>query len=306
MARRTFRFGKFGRREKVWTILFAVVIVWVTGYRRVLRPRADLVKNTKASALRLENELVRLQAQRPDVDERRKHVETVREQMAGMYHELERLEEGLLNRQDLDKLLDQVVVKRGRWQVQINAVKPLKDEPRTGKDKDRPELTFYKRLFVQVDSYAPFDDLIAYVQALETQGPYQRVRGIVVKVEGQDVVRPRALILAETLLADTPEQMAKRRTEVLGTAEEMAERQTRTAKDPFLAGEKPKEEQMAVGLELSGIFGEGKALIALINGDPYKVGELIQGKRIVAINKDHVVLEQGSRRFLLAPQRGAE
>ena len=297
--------GKFGPREKTWTIVFIAVVMGMAGYRSLLRPRIDAQKSAKAAVTTLDNELLRLEAERPDLQARRAHLEEIRQQIAQLFQELEQLEEGLLNRQDLDVLLEQVVAKRARLQVQINAVRPLKDEPGKGaqKNRDAAEAGFYKRLFVQIDGYAAFDDLIAYVKALEAQGPYQRVRGVVVKIEGQDLVWPRALIMVETLLANTPEQVATRHREVFGAMEQLADRQS---KDPFLAREKPKEEQLAAGLELTGVFGKGNALTALINGNPYKVGETIQDKRIVGIYQDRVVLEQGSRRFLIYGQRGAE
>ncbi len=298
------RLGKFGPREKALTLVFVVVTVWAVGYRNILRPRTVTVRKAKAAYVKLDNELVRLQAERPDVDARRKQFEKVQAQVTDFYHELEHMEEGLLNRQDLDVLLDQVVAERKRLQVQINAVTPLKDEASKGEGRrGREEPAFYRRLFIQVDAYAPFDDLIAYIKALEGRGPYQHVQGVAVKVEGQETVRPRALIMLETLLADTPEQKEKRHTEVFAALEQIAARQ---AKDPFLAKEKPKEEQAAVGLELTGVFGEGSSRAALINGETYTVGGVIQGKRIVEIQPDHVVLEQGSKRFLLYTQRVGE
>ena len=298
--------GKFGPREKTWTVVFIAVVMGMAGYRSLLQPRIDAQKKARAAVTTLDNDLLRLEAERPDLQARQAHLEEMRQQIARLFQELEQLEEGLLNRQDLDVLLEQVVAKRARLKVQINAVKPLKDEPRKSaeKNRDAAEAGFYKRLFVQIDSYAAFDDLIAYVKALEAQGPYQRVRGVVVKIEGQDLVLPRALIMVETLLANTPEQVATRHREVFGAMEQLA---TRQSKDPFMAREKPKEEQIiAAGLELTGVFGTGNALTALINGNPYKIGETIQDKRIVGIYQDRVVLEQGSRRFLLYGQRGAE
>lgn len=305
MAIRLPQFGKFGRREKALSIVFAAVVVGMIGYRAALRPRTEEVQKARNAIEQLENDLSRLEAERPDLDARRAELEQMRTQIGELFQELEGLETGLLNRQDLDILLDQVVAKRSKLQVQVNSVKPLKDEPKKGADRDKknPEAEFYKRLFMQIDSYAGFDDLISYVKALEAQSPYQRVQSVLIKIEGQDVVRPRALILTETLLASAPELVQKRRSDVFGALEKLAQRQ---AKDPFAPGEKPKEEQPAVGLELSGVFGSGETLTALINGEPYKVGESIQGKRIVEIHADRVVLEQGSRRFLLYGQRGAE
>lgn len=289
---------KVGPREKTWAALFATVAIWTTGYRTVVHPRIEAARKAKANVQRMENELLRLEAKRPDVDARRAQVEALKTQVTGTYDQLETLEQGLLNRQDLDLLLEQMVAHHKRLQLQINAVRPMKDDAEKSKEQDRQpgESSFYKRLLVQLDVYAAFDDLIAYLKALEQQAPYQRVRGLLVKIEGQDMVRPRALVWLQALLADAPESVAQRRREVFALVEQTAKRE---AKDPFLALEKPKEEQIAVGLELNGVFGANGQLSALINGESYQVGDVIQGKRIVAIHSDRVVLEQGARRFLL-------
>jgi len=294
-----------GPREKTWAVLFATVAIWTTGYRTVVHPRIEAARKAKANAQRMENELLRLEAKRPDVDARRTEVEGFKTQVAGTYQQLETLEQGLLNRQDLDLLLEQVVAHHKRLQLQINAVRPMKEDSDKSKDQDRQqgESSFYKRLLVQLDVYAAFDDLIAYLKALEQQAPYQRVRGLLVKIEGQDMVRPRALVWLHALLADAPENVAQRRQEVFALVEQAVKRE---AKDPFLATEKPKEEQIAVGLELNGVFGANGDLSALINGESYQIGDVIQGKRIVAIHSDRVVLEQGARRFLLSGGSSSE
>jgi len=289
---------KIGPREKTGAVLCVTIAIWTAGYRSMVHPRIEASRRSKANAQRMENELLRLEAKRPDVEARRAQVEGAKAQVANTYQQLEILEHGLLNRQDLDLLLEQVVAQHKRLRLQVNAVRPMKDDSEKSKEQDRQpgEPSFYKRLLVQLDVYAAFDDLIAYLNALEQQAPYQRVRGLLVKIEGQDMVRPRALVWLQALLADAPESIARRRQEVFALVEQTAKRE---AKDPFLAVEKPKEEQLAVGLELNGVFGAEGHLSALINGESYQVGDVIQGKRIVAIHSDHVVLEQGARRFLL-------
>jgi Tfp pilus assembly protein PilO len=289
---------KIGPREKTWAVLCATIALWTTGYRTAVSPRIDAARQSKANVQRMENELLRLEAKRPDTEARRASMEQVKTQVASTYEQLEILEQGLLNRQDLDLLLERVVAHHKRLELQVNAVRPMKDDAEKSKDQDRQpsESTFYKRLLVQLDIYAAFDNLIAYLNALEHQAPYQRVRALLVKIEGQDMVRPRALVWLQALLADAPESVAQRRQEVFALVEQAAKRD---AKDPFLALEKPKEEQLAVGLELNGVFGADGNLSALINGESYQVGDVIQGKRIVAIHSDRVVLEQGARRFLL-------
>lgn len=301
----------FGRREKAWTLAFVAVVLGVVGYRSVIAPRMDAADDARSRWVRTDNELTRLQASRPDVEGQRAAVDALRGQVATLYQELEGLEEGLLNRQDLDLLLQQLVAERQRYQLQINAVKPLKEEPVKGAAapavKDAKEAkegagqpTFYRGYQVQLDVLTTFDHLINYIRSLDAQRPYQRVTAVKVKIEGQEMVKPHSLILLETLLADAPEKIAKRRQEIFAMTESVTQQAER---DPFLPREKPKEEQVAVGLELSGVFGIGADTAALINGEAYRVGETVQGKRVVAIFPDRVVLEQGAKRFLLYPRR---
>jgi len=306
---------KVGPREKAWLVLFSVVMTGSVGYRFVVKPRMDMAEDARGAWVRVENEVVQIEAQKPDLAARRARVEALRAQVANTYRELEGSEAGLLRRQDQDILLEQLVAERKRLHLQINAVKPLKEEDASGEDSRGSEgardetagkrgmLSFYQRLLVQLDIYGAYGDVVEYVRILETQRPYQRVQGAKVKIEGQDKVRPRALITLETLLADAPEAVEARRREIFGSVEQMAAVE---GKDPFLAQEKPKEEVVTVGLDLTGIFGQGTALMAIINGEGYRVGDVIQGKRIVAILADRVVLEQGARRFVLYGRRAGE
>ena len=294
-------FGKFGGREKALVILLVMAGLGVGGYPSVVRIRAEQVKKAKRTYEKTQDELRKLEAQRPNVDARRAEVQTMRDQVASTYKELEGLEEGLLGRDDFDVLLHEVEANHQRYHLTLNSVKPMRedvDRP-TGRDKNA-EPIFYRKLSVQIDANAAFDDVIGYVKALEKRSPYQRVRGVRVKLENQETGRPRVLVLLQTLLADTPEQLKKRRNEVFAMVERMAQRE---AKDPFLPVEKPREEETLVGLQLSGVFGEGAEMTALINGEPYKVGDEIDGKRITVIRSDRVIFEQGARRFLLYAAR---
>ena len=301
---RGFRLSReqFGQREKSWVILLVVVMAGVVGVKTVVQPRRTAAGEARATWARVGDELARLQAQRPDLDARRIQVDGLRARVANIFKELEQLETGLLRRQDEDLLLEQLVADRQRFQLQINTVKPMRsDVERPASQKEGEPSAFYQQLLVQLDLYGAYDDLVSYVKALEAQRPYQRVQGVKVKIEGQEWLRPHALLLVETLLADAPETVAQRRQAAFG-AEGRTERGGET-KDPFLAKEKPKEEVETVDMELTGIFGDGALLTAMINGQGYQVGDLIQGRRVVAILADRVVLEQGARRFVVHSRR---
>lgn len=67
--------------------------------------------------------------------------------------------------------------------------------------------------------------------------------------------------------------------------------------DPFIRDWVSSEE--IKDLRLKAVTQSGSKAYALINDQILETGEMIQGKRIVAIDKDNVTLEQGDRKFVL-------
>ena len=299
---------RFGLREKSWAIALAVTAIAVWGNGAWIRPRARLLREAREGLEEANNRLIELEAKRPNLQERQRKIRGLQEQLGGTFQQLEGLEEGLLYRQDQDLLLERLVADRKKYKLEINSVEPLKEkEPArpAGKEKTgaAAQEAFYKRLFIQVDAFATFEDLIRYLQSLEDQGPYQRVQGVKVKMEKGEKALPRTAILLEILLADTPARREEMRKKVAALVEEQSARE---GKDPFLAQERPRDEKEASGMELSGIFGDGQKFTALIDGNTYQVGDTVQDKKIVEIRTDRVILEKGEERYVLSSKEGSQ
>jgi hypothetical protein len=134
--------------------------------------------------------------------------------------------------------------------------------------------------------------------------PYQQVAGIQVKVEGKEVSRPHAVLLVTVLMGETLEEREAAKREIFALLEDVVGRE---GKDPFLTAERPKEVVQAVGLELNGVFSEGgRPVAAMINNEIYRLGEMVDNKRIISIEPSRVVLEYGNRRFVLLPAHQGE
>lgn len=301
---------RFGRREKTWAVVLGWMVVGLWGYRAFVQPRAEAAREAYEELKDARKELARLEAERPDLRVLEEQIRGLQAQVGSTYQQLEDLENGLLYRQDVDLLLERLVADQKKLNLRINAVEPLKNSPAKEKVLPRAGKTqvpsFYKRLFVQVDASATFEQLIAYLNVLEGQGPYQRVHGAQVKIEkkeaGTEEGNPRAVILVESLLADTSEHRADQRKRIFSLIEDVS---TREKKDPFMARERPKEEKEVSDMNLSGIFGAGGVLSALIDGETRQEGDLVKGKRIVRILPDQVILEQGDQRYILREREAA-
>ncbi len=294
---------RFGQREKVWGLFLAAVMVVVWGSRVVLKPRAEAFREARRDSLKAHDELIEMEAQKPDMNELRARIRQLQSQVGSSYKELDKLEKGLLYSQDQDLLLERLVADRKRYDLQINAVEPIREDAQKTQQTQASATGasrgfFYKQLLVKVDASATYNNLSSYVKVLEGQGSYQKVRGVKVEMDKDEKALPRAKVLIEVLLSDAPMKKAEMRDKVFSMIEE-EESAAREAKDPFLAQERPREEEEMIGLELTGIFGVTGRLTALIDGNAYQEGDVIQGKRIVKILSDKVVFEHGNKRYFL-------
>lgn len=299
-----FSLAKIGPREKLWIVLWVGVVSAVLAYRVVHHPRAQMVREVREKVEALEDQKISLMAKQPDLNKRREAIERLKQQIAARYEKLVVAEEELVDLQDTDTLLESLVKDRSQFEMYLNAVRPLqqKDSPPAaasgpGGRPQGPEP--YRRLLVQLDLYGTFQGLASYIQHLEQMRPYQEVQGVKVKVEGKEVSRPHAVVVVAVVMGHTLKEKEERRQEVFAVLEEVVARET---KDPFLTADRPKEVSQASGLELSGVFSEGgKPVAAMINNQIYRMGEMVQGKRIVSIEENRVFLEHGNRRFVVLP-----
>lgn len=312
MAKSRFGFplGKIGAREKAWIILWVTVVSSASYVRMSYRPRAVEVRELRSQVASFDRQKITLMAKQPDVSKRQAALEDLKKEISAGYEALTQAEENLLDAQDVDQLLESLVKDRSKFEFVLNSIRPVQQKepsaletiakPGEGKQAAEP----YRKLMVQIDLFGTFQGLVSYVDFLERMRPYQEVQAIKVKVEGKEVSRPHAVLLVSVLMGQTTKEKETQRGEIFGLLGDAADRED---KDPFLTSDKPKEVVQAVGLELSGVLSEGnQPVAAMINNEIYAVGQVIQGKRIVAIEPNQVVLEQGNRRFILTANQQVE
>jgi type II secretory pathway component PulC len=116
------------------------------------------------------------------------------------------------------------------------------------------------------------------------------------------VSQAKEQIAAKTNVKEVAKTVTQPIKSILGTDKESAVKEPVTEKgnwgaDPFIRDWVLSEE--IKDLKLKAVTQSGTKAYALINDQILETGELIQGKKIVAINKDNVILEQGDRKFTL-------
>lgn len=295
--------AKLGKREKCWALLWVAVVLTLAQGRWLIQPRFQQLQGLSHQIRVLEEERIALLAQQPDLKRQQAEMAELKGQIGTLYEQLLNAERDLLDFQDVDLLLDSLVRDREKFEIYLNSVRPVErqtEAPVAGASlgsSPTARTAPYKKLFVQLDFYSTFKGFLDYLGLLERMRPYQRIEGIQVKVEGQDVTRPHAVLLLSVLMGDTLQARQAQREEIFASLEEVASQER---KDPFLTADRPKEVVSAVGLKLTGVLFDGnRPVAAMIDDEIYHVGQVIQGKRVVAIEADRVFLEQGNRRFIL-------
>ncbi len=302
---------KMGAREKSWIVLWVAIVLTVLFFQGIHRPRTSKIREAVRQINALDRQKTLLLVGQPDIKRRQEFLTSLKKEIASAYDRLLEIERDLLDVQDVDTLLESFVKDRSRFEMRLNSIRPVQQKEPTTVEATQagpsggpagPEP--YRKLRIQVDALSSFQGLLNYVGFLEQMRPYQEVEGIKVKVEGKEISTPHAVLLVSVLMGETLEQKEARKREVFALLEDMVSREQ---KDPFLTAEKPKEVAQAVGLRLTGIFSEGgRPVAAMINNEIYRVGDLIEQKRIVAIEPTRVLLEHGNRRFILLPEQGVE
>ncbi len=298
---------KIGAREKAWIVVWITVVLWLGYVRLMHQPRAAEWREVTGQLNSAERQKISLLAKQPDVEKKKQELETLKQEISSGYAALAAAEENLLDDQDVDRLLDSLVKDRRKFELILNSIRPVQQKEPSTVEPSRggtPMADPYRRLLVQLDLFGTFQGLVSYVDFLEQMRPYQEVQSIKVRVEGKEVSRPHAILQVAVLMGQTQKEKEESRKEIFALVGDIADREK---KDPFLTGDKPKEVVQAVGLELSGILSEGgRPVAAMINNEIYSVGQVIQGKRITAIEANRVILEQGNRRFILVSGQSKE
>ena len=295
--------SKIGPKEKLWIVVWVSIVLMSVYYRFQYQPRALKIKEAVRQINSLNRDKMTLRAKQPNIEKRKQDLAELKQQISTSYEQLSVAEQKLVDVQNIDALLDSLVKDRGKFELVLNSIRPVQQkEPSTMESsRNQKQIDPYRKLKIQLDVFSTFQGLVNYIAFLEQMRPYQEVEGLKVKVEGKEVSRPHAVFLISVLLGESSETKEIRRKEIFGLLEDVASRE---AKDPFLTAERPKEVVQAVGLELTGIFSEeGQPVAAMINNEIYRIGDVIDNKKVVNIEANRVLLERGNRRFVLTPSQ---
>jgi hypothetical protein len=150
--------------------------------------------------------------------------------------------------------------------------------------------------------FGSYDNIINYIEDIETKLPYQRVGSLQVDMQKTMGGEPQCFLTILSVLGrgeETDDGLA-----TINLARKKIDKDTASEEDPFLKSGKPRVEERLTGAELNGIIHKKGVPHAIINGSSYKIGDLFQNKKIIKIDKDAVTLEEENKLFKLSIKGG--
>ncbi|MCK4649529.1 type 4a pilus biogenesis protein PilO [bacterium] len=268
-------FKQFNRLEKRYQgliLLLVAVILFSLYIRLVYRPQAESLRRLRSEFTSLDNQATRLKAQIPDVEKEKETLARTEEDYHALKKQLASLEARLPILGSVPQLLGEVVGQASGYKIDFVS---LRSKTTEGKEE-------YRQLNIEIKLNADYPNFVNYLHRLENISPFLILTDIVMKKmkEGFPAESEVTLNLL-TLLGERGEALAR----VPFVAPVTVKRNIFSFK--FRPAEKVKEKEE---YELSGITLRGEQSTAIINGEVYRIGDVIGNKRIKQILSSRVIL----------------
>jgi len=271
---------KLDARSKFLLLVMTVLLAGVVYYRLMYVPRAGRLREVRERYLALADEVKRLESSIPDAGAEQEKFQTLKKNYDGLLAQVQNKEKVLPKNVNIPDILEFLVQDKDKYNLKIVSISSRKDKIReiplykpSAGSKQKP-ISYYTLLPIEMEAFGSFDDVIAYISNLEKKLPFQRIGRLQIDMRKTAGGQPQCFLTVLSVLGRGQEvdESLKDFQAALAEAENIA------IEDPF---------------RKKGVFH------AIINGTTYGVGDSIQKKKIIKIDKNGVILEEENKLFKL-------
>ncbi len=295
-------FLKFDARSRLLLTVMIFLLLLTFYYRKAYAPRAKALKETRERYVSLQQEYLRLEKEIPLIEAERIKLDSLKDEYERLFARVMEEEKNLPKNINIPDILKFLVKNKDKFNLQIVNIASRKDKatalplytpPAETKQKS---ISYYSVLPIEMEFYASFDDLIRFISYIEEKLPYQRVGGLQINMQKTQEGQPQVFLTVISIMG-IAEQGEEEYDEFRAAIDKVD--RINASLDPFHAKERPRQQERLAGFTLSGIIRKKGEPYAIINGSTYKIGEKVQGKKIINISKDTVLLEEEDKVYLL-------
>lgn len=293
---------KLDARSRFLAVIAASLLSIVIYYRFIYAPREVLLKNVRERHASLKEERKSLESTMPDVRSEQSRLEAMKKEYDFISSQVADAEKALPKNVNVPDILAFLSRYNEKYHVKITSIKSRRDKAQDvplwtpPPDSKQKPISYYSILPMELEMSGSLDNIIAYIDALEKKLPYQRLGALQVDMHKTTGGEPQCFLTVLSVLGRGTEEDQSVRD--LSTALEEAEK-SGALEDPFHKTERPRAEEMMTGVELNGIIQKKGVPYAIINNSLHKIGDTVQNKKIIKIEKDTVMLEEEDRLFKL-------
>ncbi len=280
------KYKQLKKRERIAVIVFASIAALALYYNVIYKPLAGSTRTYINQTKRLNKQLLTIKTQDPEIQAR---LETIETKEAAEKKTLERIEE-MENRLPSKKASSRLISEFTRLAKNIK-IESIRQKIDKGED--------YSRIFVEIQFDASFNDVVRYIERIETISPFLKVEELEIKEPRNRKKEKGGLIrlVVSSLLGDVPfsEQLKAKEKEKGEISSEL--------RDIFVSKVRPEATKTKIDMKIEGITYNKDVATGIINGEVVKEGSTIEGYTVKQILFDKITLTDGVEKYVLSVER---
>lgn len=290
---------KFDARTRFLIWLWVFFIITVFYCRNMYLPKARYLNEVKDRYLALSGEIKRVESETPNIRAEQKKLQALKDNYDSLLIQVVNAEKSLPKNTNIPDILKFLVKDKDKYRLKLFSIKARNDKMQEvpiytpAPDSKQKTISYYAVLPIEIQLYASYANIIEYIASLEEKFAYQRVGSLQIDMQKTLGGNPECLVSILCVLGrgEEKDDGFEALQDVLSKAEK--------AEDPFHKKERPRVEERLPGMELKGIIWKNGVPHAIIDASMYKVDDVIQGKKIIKIDKNSVLLEEEDKLYRL-------
>jgi len=283
------KFNSLKKREKTLVILLAITVAASGFFNIVYKPHRIALNKMKKELALLKDRATEVKAKIPDIAGEQRFLEEERRLAQVLKEELGSLESKLPQQNRLPQLLGELVTQASGYSIDFISIKPIPVEKKK----------VYASVTIEMKFASGYSDLINYLNRLERISQYLSIATVTMEREKEDAnSRSQVTLTLSTILgegAGTQETRPKEASLVQPIA---------IQRDPFVSrSEAQPQDEKKQEHHVTGIISRKERSTAIVDGDAYRIGDVVGDKKIKEILPDMVVLSNGVEDTILTMEK---
>ncbi|OGW79424.1 MAG: hypothetical protein A3G33_03545 [Omnitrophica bacterium RIFCSPLOWO2_12_FULL_44_17] len=273
---------RMSRNTQAAIILALYAIIFYVFFSNIVKPIEHKKKIIGQETLAIKSELQTVENKREGYNKDQKIYSERYDEFNKMNEEVTQMEDKLPSRKDMAELLEGLTAAFQGLDTKFVSVEPTIARSEEGGIADA--------IHIEVKFYGGYTDVASYLERIEKGKILLGVQSL--SMESDSEVNPLPLVTVNLFSILSGHSKVK--------AKETDAQIVPPKQDPFLLGNKPRDNTLPGNHQVTMIVWNTKKPVALIDGKIVSVGALIDNKKLVRIERDGVWFSESGTEYVLA------